>query len=133
MSRKPVSGSESGPERVRALRGATTLDEDVREQVVERTQELLEELMGRNGLTPDDVVSIVFTATADVTSAYPAEAVREAGIETVPLLCARELEVRGGLERCVRTLLHVYTAREQDELRHVYLHGARSLRADLPE
>jgi chorismate mutase len=122
----------NGP-RVRAIRGATTLAEDSREQVITRTQELLHEVFDRNDLTQDDVVSIVFTATDDISSAFPAEAAREAGIESVPLLCARELEIEGGIERCVRVLLHVYTHRRPAELRHPYLHEARQLRTDLPE
>lgn len=119
--------------RLRAIRGATTLDEDSREQVIVRTQELLAGVFGRNDLTQDDVVSIMFTATDDISSAFPAEAARRAGIEHVPLLCARELEISGGIPRCIRVLLHVYTARAPQELRHVYLHDARQLRTDLPE
>ncbi len=120
-------------ERVRAIRGATTLEEDTRQQVIARTQELLAEILARNGLHQEDVVSIVFTATEDVSSAFPAEAAREAGIALVPLLCARELEIEGGIRHCIRVLLHVYTARAATQLRHVYLHGARQLRTDLPE
>lgn len=119
--------------RMRAIRGATTLDEDSREQVITRTQELLHLVFERNDLSQDDVVSIVFTATDDVSSAFPAEAAREAGIALVPLLCARELEITGGVQRCIRLLLHVYTERTPEQLRHVYLHGARQLRTDLPE
>lgn len=123
----------SGEVRVRAIRGATTLDEDTREQVLHRTQELLHAVFERNDLTEDDVVSIVFTATDDISSAFPAEAARESGIEHVPLLCARELEIEGGIDRCVRVLLHVHTVRSPTELRHPYLHEARQLRTDLPE
>ncbi|HEX2027843.1 MAG TPA: chorismate mutase [Nitriliruptorales bacterium] len=119
--------------RVRAIRGATTLDADTREQVTARTQELLGEVYRRNGLAEEDVVSIVFTATDDITSAFPAEAAREAGINHVPLLCARELAIDGGIPRCIRVLLHVYTTRDPHKLRHPYLHNARQLRTDLPE
>ncbi len=120
-------------ERVRALRGATTLQADTREQVIERTQEMIRELFQRNGLTQDHLVSLVFTATDDIRSAFPAEAAREAGITLVPLLCARELQIDGGIERCIRVLAHAYTTRSVAELRHVYLHEARQLRTDLPE
>lgn len=120
-------------ERVRALRGATTLDVDDRDQLVERTQELIHALFDRNGLVEDDLVSIVFTATEDISSGFPALAAREAGFVHTPLLCARELEVEGGIPRCVRVLVHAYTTRSKDELRHVYLHDARQLRQDLPE
>ena len=119
--------------RVRALRGATTVDVDEREAVIERTQELLHALLERNGLVEDDLISIVFTATDDVHSAFPAEAARAAGMTHVPLLCARELEIEGGVERCIRVLVHVQTDRAVTELRHPYLHGARQLRTDLPE
>jgi chorismate mutase len=120
-------------ERVRALRGATTLDVDERLHLLERTQELIGEVFERNDLDEDDLVSIVFTATDDVHSAYPAEAAREAGITHVPLLCARELEITGGIPRCIRILVHAYTTLTARELRHVYLHEARQLRTDLPE
>ncbi len=120
-------------ERVRALRGATTLDVDERAQLFARTQELISELFARNGLTEDDLISIVFTATDDVHCAFPAEAAREAGITHVPLMCARELDIDGGVERCIRVLVHAYTTATPRELRHVYLHGARQLRTDLPE
>ncbi len=119
--------------RVRALRGATTLEVDEREHLFERTKELIAGVFARNALTEDDLVSIIFTATDDVHSAYPAEAAREAGITHVPLLCTRELDVDGGIDRCIRILIHAYTTRTAHELRHVYLHDARQLRTDLPE
>lgn len=123
----------SGDARVRAIRGATTLDRDDREQVIERTQELIAALFERNELHEDDLISIVFTATGDIHAAFPAEAAREAGITHVPLLCARELEIVGGVERCIRILVHAYTSRSTRELRHPYLHAARQLRTDLRE
>lgn len=119
--------------RVRALRGATTLPADTRDQVIARTQELIRELFTRNELAEDDLISLVFTATDDIRSAFPAEAAREAGITHTPLLCARELGIDGGIPRCIRVLVHAYTRRDPTELRHVYLHGARQLRTDLPE
>ena len=118
---------------MRAIRGATTVEEDRRELVEARTQELVRTLLERNGLEEDDLISIVFTATDDVRSAFPAEAARTAGITQVPLLCARELDVEGGIARCIRVLVHAYTDRPVQELRHPYLHGARQLRTDLPE
>ena len=118
---------------VRALRGATTVDADTPEQVTARTQTLLEELFARNGLHHDDVISIVFTATGDVVSMFPATAARAMGLGDVPLLCARELDIVGATPRCLRVLLHVDTDRPRDELHHVYLEGARALRDDLPE
>jgi len=120
-------------ERIRAVRGATTVDSDTRAEVISRTQELVRAIIERNSIAPDDMVSILFTATDDIHSAFPAEAAREAGLTLVPLMCARELEVEGGVERCIRVMLHVYTSLEADQLRHPYLHGARQLRTDLPE
>jgi chorismate mutase len=109
------------------------LERDEREHLFARTQELIAALLERNELDEDDLISIVFTATDDVHAAYPAEAAREAGITHVPLLCTRELDIDGGIERCVRVLVHAYTPRGARELRHVYLHDARQLRTDLPE
>jgi chorismate mutase len=120
-------------ERVRAIRGATTVDHDTRDEVIARTQELVAEIVARNGIADDDMVSILFTATDDIRSAFPAEAAREAGLTRVPLMCARELAIEGGIERCIRILLHVYTTLGSAELRHPYLHEARQLRTDLPE
>lgn len=121
--------------RIAALRGATTLDADTREQVLARTGELLHALLERNGLVSEDVISLLLTATDDVRSEFPATAVREAGISDVPMLCARELDIRAGsgLPLCIRVMAHVYTDRPRAELRHVYLHDARQLRSDLPE
>ena len=119
--------------RVRALRGATTLDRDERAHLLERTGELITALFERNGLGEEDLISIVFTATDDISSAFPAEAARVAGITHVPLLCARELDIDGGIARCIRVLVHAYTDRAVSDLRHPYLHAARQLRTDLPE
>lgn len=123
----------SGSARVRALRGATTVPADDADSIVDATRELLEELLGRNGAGPDDLISIVFTATEDLGAAFPAVAARALGLDAVPLMCARELAVVGAPERCVRVLIHLYTSRTATELAHVYLHGARSLRGDLPD
>lgn len=120
---------------VAALRGAITLDADTREEVLRRTAELLGELMARNDLDTDDLISLLFTATDDVTAEFPAAAVRNAGISDVPMLCARELGIAGdsNIPLCVRVLAHVHTDRPRRALRHVYLRGARQLRSDLPE
>lgn len=118
-------------ERVRALRGATTLDVDAKEHLVERTAGLLREMMSRNGIAPGDLISIVFTATDDIHSEFPAAAARSIGISDVPLLCARELDVAGGVERCIRVLMHFHTEASAGDLRHVYLERAKPLRTDL--
>jgi chorismate mutase len=120
------------PSTVRALRGATTVDADTPEQVTARTRELLTELLERNQLAHDDLISIVFTATGDVVSMFPATAARTMGLGDVPLLCARELDVAGATPLCLRVLVHVTTDKARDELHHVYLEGARGLRDDLP-
>jgi chorismate mutase len=122
----------AAPLMVRGLRGATTVDEDTVEQVTQRSQELILRLMERNDLSEDDIVSVLFTATADVTSVFPATAVREIGFGAVPLLCAAEIAVPGAMPLCIRVLLHVHTTRTRDEIHHVYLHGAQGLRDDLP-
>ena len=100
---------------VRGLRGATTVDEDTVAQVTERSQELMREIMERNELAEDDSVSVLFTATADVTSTFPATAIREIGFGAVPLLCAAEIAVPGAKPLCIRVLLHVYTTRSREE------------------
>jgi chorismate mutase len=118
---------------VRGLRGATTVEADTVAQVTERSQELLREIMARNELREDDIVSVLFTATPDVTSMFPATAIREIGFGAVPLLCAAEIAVPGSMSLCIRVLLHVYTGRSREEMHHVYLHGAQGLRDDLPD
>jgi chorismate mutase len=117
---------------IRALRGATTIDVDEKEHLFERVIALLEELFTRNDIEHDDLISILFTATDDVHSAFPAEAARKFGLGDIPLICARELDVAGATPRCVRVMVHLTTERPRDQLHHVYLEGARSLRDDLP-
>jgi chorismate mutase len=120
------------PAALRALRGATTVDVDEEGHVHERVIALLEEMCERNGVHHDDIVSILFTATDDIHSTFPAAGARKLGLGDVPLICARELDIVGGTERCIRVLLHLTTERSRAELRHVYLEGAVSLRDDLP-
>lgn len=117
---------------VRALRGATTVDEDTPEHIEERVVALLDELLERNGVHHDDLISILFTATDDIVSTFPATAARTRGLGDVPLICARELAVEGGTPMCIRVMVHLTTERARDELHHVYLEGARGLRDDLP-
>lgn len=119
------------PPVVRAARGAITVERDDRDAVLDATERLLRELVERNGVGSDDVVSIVFTATGDLRSVFPAEAARRMGMTDVPLLCARELDVEGALAMVVRVLVHFLTPKPRSEVEHVYLDGARSLRDDL--
>lgn len=118
---------------VHALRGATTLDVDEREHLLGRVEMLLEEMISRNSLAHDDVISILFTATPDIHSVFPAVAARNMGMGDVPLICAQEIDIEGAMHRCVRIMMHVNTDLARNELRHVYLEEARSLRDDLPE
>ena len=117
--------------RLRALRGATTVDADTRDDIKARTEELLTELLDRNGLAVDDIVSILFTATPDLRSDFPAAAARALGLSHTPLLCAQEIPVEGAMSRCIRVLMHCYR-RPDEAAHHVYLHEARQLRLDLP-
>jgi chorismate mutase len=119
--------------KVRALRGATTADSNSKEDVVQATTELLEEMLDRNDVGTDDLIFIIFTATKDLTAEFPAAAVRKVGLSHVPVLCARELEIEGALSGTIRVLMLIYTERAREQLRHVYLKGARQLRTDLPE
>jgi chorismate mutase len=116
--------------RLRALRGATTVDENSAEAILAATDELLRALIDRNELAGDDMVSCIFTCTGDLDAEFPAVAARRLGLSSVPLLCAREIDVPGALPRTIRVLLHAY-ADPVSEARHVYLRDAVKLRADL--
>jgi len=117
---------------LRALRGATTIDVDTPEHINERVVALLTTMFERNGIDHDDLVSMIFTATGDIHSAFPAAAARTIGLGDVPLLGAQEIEVDGATPRCIRVMIHLMTDRSRTELRHVYLEGAVGLRDDLP-
>lgn len=118
---------------VRALRGATTVDADTEEQITERVQTLVTAMLERNDVAKDDLISVVFTATDDISAMFPATAARAIGLGDVPLLCARELDVEGGTPLCIRVLMHTNTDKARGDLHHVYLEGARGIRDDLPE
>jgi chorismate mutase len=118
------------PQRLYALRGAISVSKDDAQEILSATTELMREIMERNALAPDCVVSCIFTLTDDLTAEFPAVAARALGFERVPLLCAREIPVPGSLPRIIRVLIHYY-ADQGHEARHVYLREAASLRADL--
>jgi chorismate mutase len=118
--------------RLKAIRGATTVETDTSEAIAAGTEELLRAIMARNQLGIADIVSVIFTATPDLVSDFPAVAARRLGLSHTPLLCSQEIPVAGAVPRCVRVLLHCY-APVRREMRHVYLHEARQLRLDLPE
>jgi len=116
---------------VRAIRGATQLERDERSHLLDRVSELVTAVLHSNGLDSEDLISIVFTATADVSSEFPAYAARQLGLVDVPLLCARELEVPDAMPRVIRLLAHVETTLRRSDVTHVYLRGAAHLRRDL--
>jgi chorismate mutase len=118
------------PQRLFALRGAISVSHDSAQEILEGTTELMREIMERNALTPEHVVSCIFTVTDDLSSEFPAVAARALGFERVPLLCAREIPVPGSLPRVIRVLIHYY-AEDGHEARHVYLREAAALREDL--
>lgn len=120
-------------ERIRAVRGATTVESDTAAAIFPRVQELLVEILQRNQIDHDDIVSVFFTATPDLTSVFPATAAREVGFGDIPLICASEIDVANATPKCIRVMLHVYTSIEKNRIRHTYLHGAQGLRDDLPE
>jgi chorismate mutase len=119
---------------LQALRGATTCREDSKAEIDAKTAQLVRELFTRNELTPEDVVSIIFTTTPDLTAEFPAGAARAAlGLDGVALLGALEQDVPHGPKRCIRVLVHCYSDRSREDLRHVFLEGAATLRTDLAD
>lgn len=118
---------------VRAVRGATQVDADDRELILDGIRELVTVVLERNQLSPEDLISVVFTATPDLKAEFPAYAARQLGITDVPFLCATEIDVPGAMPRVLRLLAHVETDLARTQLRHVYLRGAAALRTDLPQ
>ncbi|MFZ5869801.1 MAG: chorismate mutase [Actinomycetota bacterium] len=118
---------------VRAIRGAIQLDVDEREHLLERTRELVTEVMRANRLSTDDLISILFTCTADLRSEFPALAARELGLGDVPLLCTVEIDVPGSMPRVVRLMAHAELDVPRRAVQHVYLRGAEALRRDLAQ
>jgi chorismate mutase len=119
--------------RVSALRGATTIRSNDAAAVVGATEELLQALMDRNAIRSEEIISVLFTATPDVTAEFPAAAARRMGLSDVPLMCAVEMDVPGAVPRCIRVLMHVGSDRARNELEDVYLHEATGLRARAAE
>jgi chorismate mutase len=118
---------------VRGVRGAIQVDRNDRDEILDATTELVREVLRRNDLAGDDLISILFTATPDLTAEFPAYAARALGLTDVPLMCATELSVPGAMPGVLRLLAHVDTPRTRAQLRHVYLRGAAALRTDLPQ
>jgi chorismate mutase len=122
--------SESDNTRLHALRGAITVERNDAESILEATRELMRELMDRNRIGPDQMVSCIFSCTGDLDAEFPAVAARDLGLDRVPLLCTREIDVPGALERVIRVLLHYYGGNDHSA-QHVYLREAKVLREDL--
>ena len=117
---------------VRGIRGATSVEKDIPEEILAATRELLHELLQSNSIKDfDEIVSAIFTTSPDLTSTFPAEAARSIGMKQVPLLCASEIAVPSSLPRCIRVLLHINTDKKQAEITHVYLREAKKLRPDM--
>jgi chorismate mutase len=118
---------------VRAIRGATQAAANTAEAVDVATKELLLEIMKENGLSPEAVISVIFTVSPDLNAAFPASSAREAGFGEVPLLCGVEIDVPGALERTIRIMAHVESDRSKSEIAHIYLGAAKSLRRDIAQ
>lgn len=116
---------------VRAIRGAVTVQENTREDILEGTRELLLEIIARNNLDREDIISAFFTVTNDLNAAFPAVAAREIGWTDISLMCTNEIPVPGSLAKCIRVLIHFNTSIRNNEINHVYLKGAEVLRPDL--
>ncbi|MEV0584955.1 chorismate mutase [Nonomuraea sp. NPDC050310] len=118
---------------VRAIRGAIQVEGNDRDAIIGATTELVSAVMERNRLTTDEVISVLFTATPDLTAEFPALAARKLGFHDVPLICCTEIAVPGALPRVVRLMAHVETDRPRAEIQHVYLRGATVLRQDIAQ
>lgn len=118
---------------IRAIRGAIQVDANERQEIMDGTSELVTEVMGRNKLSTDQVVSVIFTATPDLTMEFPALAARPLGFQEVPLLCCTELAVPGSMPRVVRLMMHIETEFSRAQIQHVYLRGAAALRLDIAQ
>jgi chorismate mutase len=125
-----VDMNGQGPLACRGIRGATTADANTAEDMLEATDEMMRVLIALNDLRAEDVASAYFTTTPDLNATFPAVAAREIGWLEVPLICGHEMTVTGSLQKCIRVLLHVNTRKTAAEIKHVYLKGARQLRAE---
>ena len=121
------------PMSVRAIRGATQVEENSASAIASGTKELLAEILRSNNLEVGQVISVLLTATPDLNAAFPAAAAREVGFESTPLLCAVEIDVPGALQRVVRAMVTVETSASMAEISHIYLGGAKALRRDIAQ
>jgi chorismate mutase len=118
---------------VRAVRGAVQLDADERDHLLESVQELVRAMLDANAFAIEDLISVLFTATPDLHSEFPALAARELGLGDVPLMCAQEIDITGAMPRVVRVMAHVETDLARADIQHIYLRGAAALRRDLAQ
>jgi chorismate mutase len=118
---------------VRAIRGATQVESNTASAITSATQELILEILKANSLTPDQVISVLFTSSPDLDATFPAAAARSVGFEDTPLICAVEIDVAGALPRTVRVMAHVESELPKKEISHIYLHGAKALRRDISQ
>jgi chorismate mutase len=130
LSESALVSSGNGESRLYALRGAISVERNDAQSILAATSELVSELMRRNEIEPDQMVSCIFSCTEDLNAEFPAVAARDLGLDRVPLLCAREVDVPGALERVIRVLVHYYSD-DSHRTQHVYLGEARKLREDL--
>ena len=118
---------------VRAVRGATTINENTAEEINSATIELLKDLTKQNDISEDDIVSIIFSVTSDINAAFPATAARQMGWTRVAMMCTYEIDVPGSLRKCIRVMMHIETEKKNSELKYVYLREAKRLRPDIAE
>lgn len=118
---------------VRALRGAITVEANDSDQIIEETGVLLKKIVEENKLDAEDIISIIFTVTEDLNAAFPAVAARQLGWTSTALMCTREIDVPGSLKKCIRVLMHINSEKSKDELKHIFLKEARSLRPDISQ
>lgn len=116
-----------------AIRGATTCDSDTKADITKSTQELVSDMLSRNNIEQDQIISIFFTATKDLTQEFPATAARGLGLDDVPLMCAQELSIDGSMPRCIRVMMHVDINKSKKDIHHVFMGQAQALRKDLVE
>ncbi len=116
---------------VRAIRGATTVKNNTKEEILDATSELVQEIMERNGITRENIISIIFSVTSDLDAAFPATAARQMGFDRIAMLSTYEMDVPDSLRKCIRVLMHIQTDKKNDELAYVYLKEARKLRPDI--
>lgn len=118
---------------VRAVRGATTVNENNRKEILEKTGELLNIIVEKNAISREDIISVIFSVTSDLNAVFPAVAARDMGWTDIALMCTNEMDVPGSLRRCIRVMLNFNTKKRNSELKYIYLHEAEKLRPDLFE